>query len=92
VPESTAVLAYQVDNVLDVRGAAPPQARASRLDHAAPRQIEPEEWRRFRGYIGEIFAALGMDLDTPGTRETPERFLRARSSTRRQATKVIPSS
>src|SRR5436309_6188647 len=25
----------------------------------------------------EIFASLGMDPDTPGTRETPERFLRA---------------
>jgi GTP cyclohydrolase I len=41
------------------------------------REIEPEDWRRFEGYIAEIFAALGMDLDTPGTRETPERFLRA---------------
>jgi GTP cyclohydrolase IA len=49
--------------------AAPPES--------APRQIEPEDWQRFRGYVGEIFEALGMDLDTPGTRETPERFLRA---------------
>jgi GTP cyclohydrolase I len=41
------------------------------------REIAPEDWLRFRGAIGEIFAAFGMDLDTPGTRETPERFLRA---------------
>ena len=27
--------------------------------------------------MAEIFEAFGMDLDTPGTRETPERFLRA---------------
>jgi GTP cyclohydrolase IA len=59
------------ETVIDLRAAA----RA--LDHAAPRQIDPEEWLRFRGYVGEIFAALGLDLDTPGTRETPERFLRA---------------
>jgi GTP cyclohydrolase I len=42
-----------------------------------PRQIEPAEWLRYRGYVAEILAALGMDLDTPGTRETPEPFLRA---------------
>jgi GTP cyclohydrolase I len=41
------------------------------------RQIDPEDWRRFEGYIGEIFAALGLDLDTPGTRDTPRRFLEA---------------
>jgi len=41
------------------------------------REIAPEDWERFRVNIAEIFEALGMDLDTPGTRETPERFLRA---------------
>jgi GTP cyclohydrolase I len=41
------------------------------------RALEPADWRRFESYVGEIFTALGMDLDTPGTRETPERFLRA---------------
>jgi GTP cyclohydrolase I len=41
------------------------------------RDIAPEDWARFRRSIGEIFEAFGMDLDTPGTRETPERFLRA---------------
>jgi GTP cyclohydrolase I len=42
-----------------------------------PRDIETDDWRRFREYVAEIFEAFGMDLDTPGTHETPERFLRA---------------
>jgi GTP cyclohydrolase I len=46
-------------------------------DTGAPRLIDPEDWDRYRGYVGEIFAALGMDLQTPGTTKTPERFLRA---------------
>jgi GTP cyclohydrolase I len=33
--------------------------------------------RRFERYLGEIFTTLGMDLDTPGTWETPRRFLEA---------------
>jgi GTP cyclohydrolase I len=41
------------------------------------REIAPEDWARFRDAVGEIFEAFGMDLETPGTRETPERFLRA---------------
>jgi GTP cyclohydrolase IA len=44
---------------------------------AEPRQISAEDWLRYERHIGEVFAALGMDLDTPGTRETPQRFLRA---------------
>jgi GTP cyclohydrolase I len=42
-----------------------------------PRQISAADWRRYEDNLGEIFAALGMDLDTAGTRETPKRFLRA---------------
>ena len=45
--------------------------------YASPRDVSPAEWRRFEQHIGEIFTAFGMDLDTPGTRETPARFLRA---------------
>jgi GTP cyclohydrolase I len=41
------------------------------------RVITPEEWARYERNVGEIFAAFGMDLDTPGTRDTPRRFLRA---------------
>jgi len=41
------------------------------------REIAAADWRRYEGYVGEILSALGMELDTPGTRETPRRFLRA---------------
>ncbi len=41
------------------------------------RRLSEEDWERFAGYLREIFAALGMELDTAGTRGTPERFLRA---------------
>jgi GTP cyclohydrolase I len=46
-------------------------------EHVHPRKIGDEDWQRFEGYVAEIFQALGMDLATPGTRETPRRFLRA---------------
>ncbi len=42
-----------------------------------PREITTDDWRRYRNYVAEIFEAFGMDLDTVGTRETPDRFLRA---------------
>jgi GTP cyclohydrolase I len=42
-----------------------------------PRQLSPEQVRRFEGYAAEIFAACGMDLNTPSTRDTPRRFIRA---------------
>ena len=41
------------------------------------RRIPPRDWRRFEGYVEEIFTAFGLEPDTPGTRGTPERFLRA---------------
>src|SRR6186997_351141 len=42
-----------------------------------PRVIDVDDMQRFESNLGEIFAALGMDLDTPGTVETPRRFLQA---------------
>ena len=42
-----------------------------------PRRVDDADWRRFEGYIGEIFTAFGMEPDTPGTERTPERFLKA---------------
>jgi GTP cyclohydrolase I len=42
-----------------------------------PREIAPENWARYRGYMSEILDALGLPLGSPGTRDTPERFLRA---------------
>jgi GTP cyclohydrolase I len=46
-------------------------------EHIRPRKLDDQEWQRFEGYTAEIFEALGMDLDTPGTRDTPRRFLLA---------------
>ncbi len=45
--------------------------------HLHRRHLSEEQLRRYEGYITEIFTALGLDLDTPATRETPQRFLRA---------------
>ncbi len=42
-----------------------------------PRSITLEQWARFEGYVAEILGAFGMDLDTPSTARTPERFLKA---------------
>ena len=41
------------------------------------REISQEQMRKFEGYMAEIFDALGMDLGTPATEETPQRFVRA---------------
>lgn len=41
------------------------------------RKITPEDQKRFEGYMSEIFTALGMDINTSSTHETPRRFLEA---------------
>ncbi len=41
------------------------------------RQVPAEQISKFEKYVAEIFAAFGMDLDTPATRETPKRFIKA---------------
>jgi len=46
-------------------------------DHVHKREIAPDKLKKFEGYAAEIFTAMGMDLDTPGTRNTPQRFIRA---------------
>jgi GTP cyclohydrolase IA len=48
-----------------------------RWEHVAPRHLAPALLERFERHLGEILAALGMDLETPGTRDTPRRFLQA---------------
>jgi len=50
---------------------------ATRWEDADPRQISAADWQRFEHSIGEIMSALGMELNTPGTRDTPRRFLQA---------------
>jgi GTP cyclohydrolase I len=46
-------------------------------ERTRPRSVTPEQWKRFEGYMAEIFQAMGMDLDTPGTARTPQRYLQA---------------
>jgi GTP cyclohydrolase I len=62
-----ALATVETDNVFDLRA----------TDGSRARRIDPADWLRYRRNMAEILAAFGMDLDTPGTRETPERFLRA---------------
>jgi GTP cyclohydrolase IA len=57
------------------------------LDHGSPddkefvqpsaRRISPEQLRRFEAYAAEMFTAMGLDLNTDATRETPGRFIQA---------------
>ncbi len=61
----------QSENVVDLREAISHRAEP------APREIGSDDWRRYEEYMQEIFTALGMEQDTPGTSETPARFLRA---------------
>jgi GTP cyclohydrolase I len=42
-----------------------------------PRPIDAADWLRFEGHVGEILTAFGLELATPGTAATPQRFLKA---------------
>ncbi|MEU4234455.1 GTP cyclohydrolase I [Nonomuraea sp. NPDC026600] len=52
-------------------------AIAEAWEAVCPRQIAPEQWRRFEGYMKEIFTAMGMPVGSSSTVDTPRRFLRA---------------
>jgi GTP cyclohydrolase I len=41
------------------------------------RKIPDEQFRKFEGYAAEIFSAFGMNLNTPATKDTPRRFVKA---------------
>jgi GTP cyclohydrolase I len=47
------------------------------LVDAPGRQLTAEQRQRYESYLAEIFTALGMDPNTPGTRTTPQRHLQA---------------
>jgi len=47
------------------------------LVETAGRVLTDEQLKQYESYLAEIFSALGMDLTTPGTRDTPRRHLRA---------------
>ena len=46
-------------------------------EQVQPRTVSPEQWKKFEANAAEMFESFGMDLDTPGTLETPKRFVRA---------------
>src|SRR5437588_10712640 len=59
-----------------IQGAGDPE-EGTLWEHVRRRRIDDASWERFEGYVREIFSSFGMDLDTPGTRNTPRRFLLA---------------
>jgi GTP cyclohydrolase IA len=70
VVNEQAAAATERENVVELRRDQLPLALVDRV-------IEPADWRRFEAHMAEILGAFGLPLETPGTRETPERFLRA---------------
>ena len=76
-------LTQQGDHDLNSRppfGDQPP-TRSDRFDDllgvAPARVLTADQRARFEANTAEMFEALGMDLDTPGTAETPRRFVQA---------------
>ena len=41
------------------------------------RPLSDEQRRKLEGCAAEIFTALGLDLNTPATRDTPRRYIQA---------------
>ena len=41
------------------------------------REISDEQVRTFEGYAAEILSAFGLDLNSPATKDTPRRFIKA---------------
>jgi GTP cyclohydrolase I len=41
------------------------------------REISDDQYHKFEGYAAEIFSAFGLDINTPATRDTPRRFIKA---------------
>lgn len=68
--------AVQVENVIGLHEVLDVLAGTD-VQETRPRSVSPGDWRRFEANVAEILAAFGMDLDTPGTVETPQRFLQA---------------
>jgi GTP cyclohydrolase I len=44
---------------------------------APGRALGEDQLKQYEGYLAEIFTSLGLDLNTPGTRDTPRRYLQA---------------
>ena len=71
-------MSHEVDDpseLASLRGLG--RREADDFQRSQPRQISAEQWTRFEANIREIFEALGMEMDSPGTQKTPARFLKA---------------
>jgi GTP cyclohydrolase IA len=55
----------------------PDEEEVRRPELVRHRELSEEQWSRFERYMAEIFIALGMQPETPGTADTPRRFVRA---------------
>jgi GTP cyclohydrolase I len=53
------------------------ESEARTWERVRARELDGRTRDRFEGYIGEILGAFGLDLATPGTTDTPRRFLDA---------------
>ena len=73
----TNLVDLHVHQAVDPGGGLADPEETTRWEQLTPRQIATEDWLQFGQSIAAIFTAFGMDLDTPGTERTPERFLRA---------------
>ncbi len=60
-----------IDDELDGQGEF---EAALKLDR---RHVSEEQLIKFEGYMAEILAVMGLDLNTPATVDTPRRFVRA---------------
>lgn len=58
-------------------GAEPDEEAFIRSLEQNRRQVSDEQIKKFEAYAAEIFSAFGMDIDTPSTKDTPRRFIRA---------------
>ena len=50
---------------------------APELLRVRPRAISPDQMARLESHAREIFETLGMDMSSPGTQRTPQRFVKA---------------
>jgi GTP cyclohydrolase I len=74
--EPAALRRHQADH--ENHGRVEPMALvANRGTTSERRPLDEDERERFEGVLGDLLARLGLDIDTPGTRDTPRRMLAA---------------
>ncbi|MGH3001596.1 MAG: GTP cyclohydrolase I [Gaiellaceae bacterium] len=70
--QNATAAAEDEENIVELRRVAAASTLLS-----SPRGLDPDDWARLESHAADILSTMGMDLDTPGTRDTPRRFLRA---------------